>query len=207
MPDHDALLALLQDRKRSTKGRASRRMTICLVEDLAMAHAVAEHELAAANAAVKYAEDHAEKRAGGKVAVDPALLKEQKAAEKTVADAKAAADQMSVVITFTALKSDAYDALQAEHPPREGNDADAASEHNTATFPDALMRASASKVTDTEGNLVDADLGEILDGLSNGERIIACQTANLVNDRTASIHFSDAVSQNRRRSGSSSNRR
>lgn len=207
MPDHDVLLALLQDRKTSTKGRASRRMTICLNEELAMAHAVAEHELAAAKAAVKYAEDHADKRAGGKVAVDRELIKEEAAAEKAVNDAKAAADDVSVVITFTALKSGDFDALQNEHPPREGNKSDANQGHNVDTFPDALMRASATKLTDTEGKLIDADLGEILDGLSNGERIIACQTANLVNDRTASIHFSEAVSRNRRRNGSSSNRR
>lgn len=207
MPDHSDLLALLQDRKKSSKGRASRKMTICLDEELAITHAEAEAELAAAKAAVNYAEDHADKRAGGKVAIDPALTKEQKAAEKAVEDAKSAMDAKSLVLTFTALKSGDFDALQAEHPPREGNEADGANQHNVDTFPDALMRASATKVTDTDGTLIDADLGDVIDGLSNGERIIACQVANGVNDRTASIHFSDAVSQNRRRSGSSSNRR
>lgn len=207
MPDHNDLLALLQDRKKSTKGRASRKMTLCLIEDLAMAHAVAAHELAAANAAVKYAEEHAEKRAGGKVAIDPVLVKEQKAAEKAAADAKAAMDEKSVVLTFTALKSEDYDALQAEHPPREGNKVDADNGHNEDTFPDALMRASASKITDITGTLLDTDIQDVIDGMSNGERILACQASNGVNDRTASVHFSDAASQNRRRSGSSSNRR
>jgi len=207
MPDHTDLLALLQDRKKSTKGRASRKMTICLDEELAIAHAEAEAELAAANAAVKYAEDHADKRAGGKVAIDPALVKEQKAAERAVADAKTAMDAKSLVLTFTALKSADFDALQAEHPPREGNEADAASQHNVDTFPDALMRASATKVTDVDDTILDTDIDDVIDGLSNGERIIACQVANGVNDRTASIHFSDAVSRNRRRSGSNSNRR
>lgn len=207
MPDHDALLALLQDRKTTKKGRATRRVHICLDEDLAMSRAIAEQELAAAEEAVQYAEDHAEKRAGGKVAIDPALVKAKAAAEKAVEAAKTEAEKLTVVVTFTALKSEAYDKLLGEHPPREGNEIDAVNEHNVATFPDALMRASATKVTDVDGTLLDTDLPGLLDDLSNGERIVACQAANSVNDRTLNVHFSDAVSQNRRRRGSNSNGR
>jgi hypothetical protein len=207
MPDHSALQALLQDRKTSTKGRASRRMGICLSAPLSMTLALAEQELDAAKAAAETAQDNAETRAGGKISIDPALTKQVKAAEKAVAEAEAAVDAASVTVTFTALKAKDYDALLKEHPPRDGNKLDAAVDRNESTFPDALMLKSATKVEDADGNLVDMDIPELLETLSNGERIIACQAANSVNDRTVNVDFSDANSQSRQRSGSSSNRR
>lgn len=210
MPEEDKhaqLQALLQDRKTSTKGRASRRMDICLSERLSMDLALAEQELAVVEFDVVEAEKTADKRAGGTVAIDPDLTKRKKAAEKAVADAETAAAAATVTVTFTALKAKDYDALLKEHPPREGNETDASNDRNMDTFPDALMYASATKVEDADGNIVEMDIPELLDTLSNGERIVACQAAGGVNDRTVSVHFSEAKSQPRRRSGSSSNRR
>ena len=205
MPDHSALQALLQDRKSSTKGRASRRMAICLSEPLSIALAEAEEDLDAAKTVVADAEKHADARAGGKVAIDPELNKRVTAAEKAVADAEAKVDAASVVITFTALKAADYDDLLKEHPPREGNELDAMSDYNRETFPDALMVKSASKLEDAEGNLIYMNIGDVISEFSNGERTLACQVAFDVNLRTSS--FSDAKSQSRRRSGSNSKRR
>jgi hypothetical protein len=207
MPDHSALQALLQDRKTSTKGRPSRRMGICLDARLSTTLGLAEEDLAAAKAAADVAAGTADKRAGGKVAIDPELTKQLKAAEKAVAEAETAADAATVTITFTALKAADYDALMKEHPPREGNQMDAVADVDESTFPDALMLKSATKVEDADGNLVDMDVADLLGTLSNGERIVACQVAGDVNRKTLSVPFSDANSQSRRRSGSSSNRR
>jgi hypothetical protein len=205
-PKHEKLKALLQDRRTSTKGRASRRIAICLSTELSMDLEDATSELDAANEAVAEAEKTADRRAGGKLAVDPTLTKAVKTAEKAVADAEAAVDAASVIVTFSALKADAYDKLLKEHPPREGNDRDALYDYDGSTFPDALMLASASKhVEDADGNLIDMDVVEIIDTMSNGERTLACQVSLDVNLRQSS--FSDAKSQSRQRSGSSSNRR
>jgi hypothetical protein len=205
-PKHANLQALLQDRKSSTKGRASRRIAICLSTELSMDLEDANGELADANEAVVEAEKTADRRAGGKLAIDPELTKRVKAAEKAIADAEAAVDAASVIVTFAALKADAYDELLKQHPPREGNDRDALYDYNGAEFPDALMLASASKkVEDADGNLVDMDVAELIDTMSNGERTLACQVALDVNLRQSS--FSDAKSQSRQRSGSSSKRR
>lgn len=207
MPDHSALQALLQDRKTSTKGRASRRMDICLDASLSMTLALADQELAAVEAAIETAEESADRRAGGKVAIDPELTKQRKAAEKAVAEAEVAVDAATVRVTFTALKASDYDALLKDHPPREGIEADTQADRNTDTFPDALMLACATKVEDADGNLVDMDVTELLGTLSDGERIVACQVAGDVNLRILSVPSSDAKSRNRQRSGSSSNRR
>ena len=180
-------------------------MAICLSEPLAAKLADAEEDLAAANAAVEEAQKHADVRAGGKVAIDPDLDKRVKAAEKAVAEAEADVDAASVVVTFTALKAADYDELLKEHPPREGNELDALRDANQATFPDALMLKSATKIEDADGNLVDMDIADLIGTLSNGERILACQVANDVNLRTST--FSEANSQHRRRSGSNSKRR
>jgi hypothetical protein len=207
MPDHSALQALLQDRKTSTKGRASKWMNICLDAKLSLDLALAEQELDAVDDAIAEAEKNGEKRAGGKVAIDPELAKRKKEAEKVVADAEVAVDAASVTVTFTALKAKDYDELQKKHPPRDGNQMDLAAEHNRDTFPDALMFASATKVEDVDGNLIEMDLTELLETLSDGERVVACQVSNDVNGRNLSVPFSDASLPSRRRSGSSSKRR
>lgn len=203
---HARLKTLLQDRKSSTKGRASRPMAVCLDAELSMDLEDADRELAEAKQALAEAEATGDARVGGKVAVDPELTARVETAEKAVADAEALVDAASVVVTFTALKADEYDKLKDEHPPREGNEYDAIAEYNRETFPDALMAASASKkVRDADGNLVDLDVDDIIAGMSNGERTMACQVSNDVNLRTST--FSEANSRNRRRSGSNSNRR
>ncbi|MFC5268468.1 hypothetical protein ACFPJ1_40720 [Kribbella qitaiheensis] len=207
MPDHEALQALLQDRKSPKGGRATRRMDICLSAPLSMTLALAEQDLAGIEAEIALAEATADRRAGGTVAIDPDLTKRKKAAEKAVTDAEAAVDAASVTVTFTAMKANDYDELLKKHPPREGNEIDAQDDRNNQTFPDALMFASATKVQDADGNIVDMDIPELLGTLSNGERIIACQAAMSVNDRALSVPFSDANSRSRRRSGSSSSRR
>lgn len=207
-PDHSALQALLRDRKTSTKGRATRWMQICLSAELSMKVALAEQELEAAKAAVDEATKNADQRAGGKVAIDPELDKAVKAAERAVAEAEDMADAASVTVTFTALKAHDYDALMKEHPPREGNQIDAMNDRNESTFPDALMLASATKVEDADGNLIDMDIADLIGTLSNGERAIACQASNEANDRTlAATPFFSANSRSRQRSGSNSKRR
>lgn len=203
---HASLQALLQDRKSSTKGRASRRLAVCLSTDLSMDFEDAEQELADANKAAAEATSTADVRAGGKVAIDPEITERVKAAEKAAAAAEAAVDAASVVVTFAALKADAYDELKDRHPPREDNERDAIFGYNEKTFPDALMLASASKkVEDVDGNLIDMDVVELIDTMSNGERTLACQVAIDVNLRQSS--FSDAKSLSRGRSGSNSKRR
>lgn len=204
-PKHADLQALLQDRKSSTKGRASRRMAICLSTELSMDLADAEQELAEAKQAAADAEATTDRRLG-KLTIDPELTKQVTAAEKTVAAAEAKVDAASVIITFTALKASDYDVLLKDHPPREDNELDALVDYNRDTFPDALMEASALKrVEDADGNLVDMDVADLIATMSNGERTLACQVSNDVNLRTSS--FSDAKSQSRQRSGSSSKRR
>lgn len=204
---HAQLKSLLQDRKSQTpKGRASRRLAVCLATDLSMDFEDAEQELANAKEALAEATANAEPRAGGKVGIDPALTKRVKDAEKAVAETEALVDAASVIITFTALKAADYDVVHKEHPPREGNERDAVFDYNEATFPDALMLKSASpKVEDADGNLVDMDVHELIDTMSNGERTLACRVAIDVNLRQSS--FSEAKSLNRQRSGSSSKRR
>ena len=134
---HDRLKALLQDRKSPTpKGRATRPMQLCLDTELSMDLEDAETDLAAANEVAEAAAVGADKRAGGKIAIDPALTKRVKDAEKAVAEAEAAVDAASVIITFAALKHDEYDELLKAHPPREGHELDTLSDFNRETFPD-----------------------------------------------------------------------
>lgn len=198
---HARLQAKLQDRKTSNKGRGSRPMKICLDAELSMDLEDADAELAAVQAVVEKAKAGTEARAGGKLKVDPALTKRLAAAEKAVSDAELAADADSVIITFAALKAEKYDELKDQHPPREGDDLDRMTEYNRETFPDALMSASAAaQVKDVDGNIVDMDVAEIIAEMSNGERILACQVSNDLNERNSS--FSDAKSRTRRRSGS-----
>lgn len=209
MPDHARLQQLLQDRKSPSKGRPSRTLRVCLDNDLAQDRAEAEQELASAQAELDVATETAnqDKRAGGSVAVDPKIKKRHSDAEAAAKAARAAADEASVVLTFTAVKSDDYDALVEEHPPREGNEDDAKDGVNGVTFPMALMRASISKITDTEGAIVEMDVDDIVATFSNGERLIAMNASNEVNMRITSIPFSDASSPRRQASGSKSRRR
>lgn len=198
---HARLQAKLQDRKTSNKGRGSRPMKICLDAELSMDLEDADAELAAVHAAIEKAESGVEARAGGKLKIDPALTKRRAAAEKAVADAEAAADADSVIITFAALKAEKYDELKDQYPPREGDDLDKMNGFNQETFFDALMAASAAtQVKDVEGNIIDMDVADIIAEMSNGERILACQVSNDLNLRNSS--FSDAKSRTRRRSGS-----
>lgn len=204
---HARLKMLLQDRRSPTpKGRASRPMALCLDTELSMDLEDAEEELAEAKQAVDEAETMAEPRAGGKVGIDPALKKRAATAEKAVAEAETAVDAASIIITFAALKADEYAALLTEHPPREGNDRDAAFDYNEDSFPGALMAECASKIIkDAVGNLVEMDIADVIEGMSDGERKVACAVSLNLNQRTSS--FSDAKSQSRQRSGSSSKRR
>jgi hypothetical protein len=203
---HARLQELLRDRKSSTKGRASRRMAICLSTELSMDLEDARAELAAANEAVANATANGTPRAGGRVPVDGELTKRVTAAEKAVADAEAAVDAASVTITFVALKAADYDDLLKKHPPREGNELDAAMDYDRDSFPDALMEASASpKIEDADGDLVKMEIADLIAEFSDGERALACRIAFDVNQRTSS--FSDAKSQSRQRSGANSKRR
>lgn len=209
MPDHTRLQQLLQDRKSPSKGRPSRTLRVCLDNDLAQDRAEAEQELAQAKAELDAATEaaKADKRAGGRVAVDAKIRKQFTDAEAAAEAARAAADEASVVLTFTAVKSDDYDELVTQNPPREGNEDDAKEGVNGVAFPMALMRASISKVTDTEGNIVEMDVDDIVATFSNGERLISMSASNEVNLRITSIPFSDASSPRRQASGSKSRRR
>ncbi len=71
------------------------------------------------------------------VAEDPAVI----AARRAVDEAQAARDAATITFTFRSLAPDAFDALVAEHPPRDGNDADATFGYNVETFRPALVAA------------------------------------------------------------------
>lgn len=205
IPDerHAKLQALLQDRKTSKKGRASRYLDLILDADLAEALALARQELAEAEAERDDTFNETRKtdrRQGGTVPIDPVITERVEAAQAAADDAQTAADEATVRIVFVALKNDEFDQLTKEHPPRDSNEEDLEVGYNRDTFPDALMRACAAKVLDLDGNLLDVDPGDVIDGMSNGERVLACQVSNAVNMRVASVPSYGASSQSRQRS-------
>jgi hypothetical protein len=206
MPEdkHARLQALLLDRKSKTpKGRASAPFPIILDADLAIALARAEQSRSVALEAIAEAEKEAagDKRMGGTPKIDPALIEELTAAEASLAEAEAAADEATVQIVFTALKTGPFDELVKEHPPREGDETDQQFEYNRSTFPDALVRACATKVVDLDGDEIETDPLELIDGFSNGERITAQNVVNGLNQQAASVPFYNARSQSRQRNG------
>lgn len=211
MPEdrHAALQALLQDRKSPTKGRISVPMNIILKANLALELDAAERELQAAKEAATEAEkaSKGDARAGGQVPADPALLARVAEAEAAFEAAEEAAADATVKIHFAALKGNDYDELEKQHPPREGDEKDAAEGNNRSTFPRALMYESAVKVVDRDDQLVDMDCRDLLDTLSPGERLYAETIAMQVNIRTNAVPFSVAGSSSRQRSGSKSKRR
>lgn len=209
MPDHEALQALLQDRKTSAKGRITLPMNVILDAQLAFDGNNAERELDAAKAAVKEAEKAAEgdKRAGGKVGISPELAAAVETAQAAFDEANEAAAQATVKVVFTALKGSDYDELVKLHPPRDGDEGDATEGYNRATFNEALMYESAVKVLDRDDQIVDMDTTEVLGTLSAGERLFAETIAQQANIRTTAVPFSVAGSQSRQPSGGKSKRR
>jgi hypothetical protein len=209
MPDHSALQEMLQDRKSSTKGRITLPMNIILQANLALDVNNAERALEAAKGAVDEAEKAADgdKRAGGTPAIDPLLTAAVDEAQAAFDAAEEAAAAATVKVVFTALKGDDYDALVKQHPPREGDEGDAAEGYNRSTFPKALMYESATKVLDRDDELVDMDTTDLLGTLSPGERLFAETIAAQANVRTTAVPFSVAGSQSRQPSGGKSKRR
>jgi hypothetical protein len=202
---HERLQSLLQDRKSSTKGRMSAALPVILEADLAVRLNMARQAVqnAESEIAAFQKDNPGDKRSGGVARADvPADL------QKALDDAQAEVDRIedeaadvTVRLVFVALKYDDFDKLEKAHPPRDGDDRDAEYGANVDTFPEVLMRASAVKVTDYDDNIVDLDIDELIEGMSNAERNMACQVARGVNVNPASVPFYDANSRSRRRSG------
>lgn len=161
------LAALLRDRGQTGKGRASRSIDVTLDVGLVEAVIVAEQALA----------DLPEK----------ATAKRRREAQAAMAAARSAADDATLRLTVTALCSDDFDDLVRRHPPRPSEPRDLAVDHDRSTFPDALLRASATRVTDLDGVPLDVSTDDVIDRLSNGERVVACRVSNGVNNFTESV--------------------
>lgn len=188
---HARLHALVQDRKNpKSKNRASRWMHVTLDASLAEALLLARQELAVAESERDQAAKEAaagDKRSGGMPPLPTVITDRVAAAQAAVDAAQAAADAVTVRMTFGALLFDDYDELEKQHPPRDADEEDAEKGFNRDTFPGVLMRASATKVHDLDGNLLDMETDDVIDGMSNGERIMACTVSNTVNVRVASV--------------------
>ncbi|MFC0623237.1 hypothetical protein [Kribbella deserti] len=210
---HDRLQALLQDRKsKAPKTRATAPFPLVLDANLAIARARAEQTLDLVKAEYQDAEqarsgEDADVRQGGRAPIDPALTKALREAEKAHAEAAAAADEVTVHIILVALSDDEYDKLAKEHPPRKDNTDDAEHGWNIETFPGALTKACAARVTDAEGNLLDTDPGELIDTLAKGEKQTAYSVCVGLNSQVTSVPFSRANSHTSQRSGGKSRRR
>lgn len=211
MPDIDHLQQLLRDRQSAKgKGRASAPLPIVLDADLAVD--IEQAKIAYANAQSEVAQLEKEAAGDGRVggAKSPKLSEAQKAleaAKKRVDEAQAAANDVTVQLVFTALKSDEYDRLLKEHPPREDDEGDKQRGFDYSTFPDALLTVSPAKVVDIDGDPLELDAAEIIAEMSHGERDMARSVVMGLNVQTYSVPFSVANSQSRQRSGGKSRRR
>lgn len=208
LDQHVRLKQLLQDRRSPTKGRASRRLNVCLDASLAAAVAEAQQKVTEAeNDIAAHNEQHkGDIRQGGKIPVPQDLTDRLAEAERALEEAEAEADEATVSVLFVALKSDDYDKILKEHPPAEGNDADKEFGANRETFLAALMAACAQRV-EHNGEIIDMEPGEVLDTLTSGEKSIAHTVALEINLRSNStVPFSGANSQSRQRSGGQSRR-
>lgn len=210
MPDISKLQQLLQDRNDKTRpsGRASVPFPIILDADLAIDLSRARAELAAAEQAVDdwEAEAAQDQRQGGRRKPPADLQTAVAEAKARVEELEAEADEVKVILVFVALPADENDALQKQHPPREGNETDAEYGYNTAEFPVARMRECAVRVVGMDDQLLDLDPKKLVDGMSQGERDLAVQVSNGCNAQLASVPFYDANSRSRQRSGGKSRR-
>jgi hypothetical protein len=208
---HARLQQKLLDRKsKEPKGRASIPFPIILDADLARKVGEAQRELTAAEAAIAAHRDEqaalaeegkGDRRVGSSSELPAELTERLDAAEQALEAADAAADEDMVQLVLVALKSDAYDELVKAHPPREGDKEDIESGVNRLTFPDALLRACATRVLDVDDDEIEMDIPDLIDGLSTGERQLARQVAQTVNLQSASVPFYNANSRSRRRNG------
>lgn len=216
---HAKLQSLLQDRK-AKRGRASRVAYVCLDADLSTELAIAQGELDSINNDIEIAkhvdvsedEAKADRRAGGsptpaETIVPQDLLDKQAAAEQKVKDAEDAADEVTVGLTITALKSDEYDELYKANPPEDGNKDDEKIGAHYVTFTDGLVLGGITKVADRDGNPVDIDVEALVRSLTWGERQVLRGVALDVNRRTISVPFSVTKSSTTQGSGSKSKRR
>jgi len=208
---HARLRELLNDRNsKEPKGRASIEFPIILDAALSLEVSLAQQHLAAVNGAIEThqreqaqakEDGKGDRRVGSKTTI-PADLKNQLDAAQVRADAAdEAADDAMVQLVLVALKSEQYDELIKAHPPREDNADDAKNGVNVHTFPDALLRACATKVLDDEDAEIEMDLTGLIDGMSSGERQVARQAAQQINVQVATVPFYNANSQSRRRNG------
>jgi hypothetical protein len=205
---HARLKQLLQDRRSPTKGRASRRLDVCLDATLSAAVTEAQQKVAAAenDITAHNAEHKGDVRQGGKIPVPQDLMDRLEEAEQTLEDADAVADAATVSVLFVALKADDFDKLLKEHPPEDGNEDHKEFGANRPLFLAALMTACAQRV-EHNGEIIDMEPGDVLDTLTSGEKSMAYAVALEINQRTNStIPFSGANSQSRQRSGGQSRR-
>lgn len=211
MPDLAKLQQLLQDRNDKVRpsGRASAPFPIVLDADLAVDLSRARQELSVAEQAVKDFEEESktDSRQGGRRKPPADLTADVDQAKARVAELEAEADEVKVMLVFVALTANDNDELQKQHPPREDNDADKEYGVNLLEFPVARMNACASRVVDMDNNLLDLDPKKLVEGMSPGERDLAVQVCNGINNQMASVPFYDANSQRVQRSGGKSRRR
>jgi hypothetical protein len=210
-PDISKLQQLLQDRndKARPSGRASAPFPIILDADLAIDLSRARQQLAIAEQAVTDWETEAntDKRQGGRRKVPADLTTAAAEAKAQVDELEAEAEEVKVILVFVALTATDNDELQKMHPPREGDEEDQKYGFNLAAFPTARMRECAARVVGMDDQPLDLDPKELVAGMSPGERDLAIQVVNGINNQMASVPFYDANSQSRQRSGGKSRRR
>ena len=117
--------------------------TVEFIEDATLAQA---HEDAVAELQRLVRDDHKAERF-----VDP----ERKAAAERVKAVEAEAEKSILVFTLQAVGRKRYNELVAEHPAREGNDADQAVGVNQDTFFDALIGECILRVNRKHDNSVE----------------------------------------------------
>lgn len=211
MPDIEELRQLINDRKDKSKpvGRASAPFPVILDADLAVDLSRARGQEQAAKTALEDWKTEAEKdqRVGGRRKPPAEYQNAVDEAAARVAELEAEADGFKVILVFVALPADDNDELMKQHPPREDDEDDQKFGFNLATFPVARMHECAAKVVSLNDEPMDLDPKSIAAGLTAGERDLAVQVVNGINNQMASVPFYDASSQSRQRSGGKSRRR
>lgn len=209
MPDHEKLQALLNDRKSSSKGRATAKAHVCLDAEAATQAAIKRNELQVVKDEVERFETEAkgDARMGGTVPVPEEMQKRLADAQTAYDEAQDAANDATVSIVMVALKSADFDLLLKAHPPRDGNKEDDEFGADRSSFLKALAAECATKVLDQDGAIVDMEAADILGTLSSGERAMIEARSLEINQRTASVPFSIAGSPSRQLSGGKSKRR
>jgi hypothetical protein len=111
-------------------------------------------------------------------------LLEEKAAQDTIAAIRRQMAAAIIVVRLEAIPRRRWLALIGEHPPREDDPTDERSGFNTATFYEAIVRASWASP-----DIEPADLDTLLDTLNDGQFNELSEAAFTVNTRGAVVPF------------------